>query len=147
MQCECKIPAGLFRITQHNWSPTIANAITKIIEAVLKVIQSPGFCPVKSGDLRDGHYIQRSGELIAEIKCNVEYWINVIYGHRVVGLQTESQRKAYFAKLASGEAEPPKGVDFVPPDNYIYRAVVEVWRSGIADNILRNSVTSVLGGY
>lgn len=145
MQCKCTIPATLWKITAVNWTPVIANVINKVSQLVLKVIQSPGFCPVNSGDLRDGHFLQKSGQLYQSIKCKVGYWIHVVYGHRVVKLKTEKQRKAYFAMLKEGKADTPKGIEFVAPNNYIFRAVVEVFRSGAVQSIIQGEVRKNLG--
>lgn len=82
----------------------------------------------ETGFLRAGHDMNIQDN-IGEILCNVFYWRHVVYGHRV--LTTDKSRKWWFWYLknilgGSYQRKTDGPVGYVPPNDYILRASVNV---------------------
>lgn len=122
----------------------VLDAIAIVVDSIIK---SEGFCPVDTGRLRGGHSLKLIETLTKYITNAVYYWVFVVYGHRVFGAKTPAQRKAFFAKLEKGwarGARPLGYAGYVPPNNYLLRAIVHAFQGGYVQRIIDQKIREAL---
>lgn len=139
-----KIETGLEKVTKtldgygRDSQQSLANIAKNNAYDCVRIIKSPGYCPVRTGMLRNGHYVARSGQIQYDIKCSVRYWIHVVYGkkegHKLVKLGKLQKESHMGHKKVKGVGKTNKLHKAKPiPNNYPRRAVVEMHRGGHMD--------------
>lgn len=138
---------NLFSKEKNDVDLLIKYCIDDFAEDVLETIQSPGYCPVDKGALRDGHYIIGEGN-VRYICSEEEYWKYVVGGH--YSLTTERQRAWWFwylEEVLGGQyqrkTDGPTG--YVPPDNYPERALDHVIKSNMIDAHGKARISQFIG--
>lgn len=131
---------GFERLMMTNFEDVLDLVLDAIARAVDAIIKQPGMCPVDTGNLRGGHDVATEEKLVKYIVNSVYYWVFVVYGHITRG------GGAYHgdAKGESGLVR-YKGVSYVPPNNYLLRAITHAISGGYVQQIVDQKIKEVMG--
>lgn len=103
------------------WQSFFNKVLDAIAEIVDTLIKTEGYCPVDTGWLRANHNTRLEDDMVKYITNIVFYWVFVVFGHRIRGSDK-----------------------YVPPNDYLYRAITTAFSGGYVEDIVREKLSEVI---
>ena len=130
------------------------NAMNRSILQLENIIKQPGYAPRATGHFAASHHANIEIKLMKTISnslrvSNGEFlWKYIGGGHRT--LTTPKSRRWWFAHLkeigGNYERKTKGAVGYVPPNDYVNRAVTTLISSNFIDNVVKEEIGNLLSG-
>ena len=149
MRVEIIASPTLLKMLESDFSIVADDILTAVTFLVDEIIKQPGMCPVDTGNLRAGHTPQTMSKMVKYITNSVYYWVFIVYGHASRLQISPEEVRAIAAKYPAGymRMQRPTGYKgYVPPNNYLMRAVVQAFYGGYVQKLVEEKLMMGLRG-
>lgn len=83
MGVEFTMSPGLKKRLNMDTDSFISHTLDMMMDELINVMSRPGYCPVRTGALRDHHYVRKLSATEMALLNTMFYWAMVVYGTKL----------------------------------------------------------------